>query len=873
MLPSGSDSVSALVGEQEWLIAGTVADDPRPRGERLQLVLERLAVAEPSRPAHAAVVRGRILVWLPRTVEPAPGERIRLVSLLEAPRDFDGFAYREYLARQGIGAIARAYEATSLGGEAAPIAASAAAIRGWLLDGLNRVIPEPEAALGAGILLGVRAGIAPEISDAFATAGLTHVVAISGWNIAIVAGLVAAALRPLSQMRGGRLGVPALTVGVIGLYVMVTGASPSVVRAALMAAALLVARLGGSRAHAASALMLAALLMLLAAPPVLWDVGFQLSLLATAGLIAFGAGVEARLPAWPRLIREPVALTLAAQLTTLPVILLNFERMSVVAPLANVLVVPLVPVAMLGSALAAVVGALDAALHVPMVGEAASWLAGGGAWLTLRGMIVIGGATAALPFASVDLQAPGWLALAWYPGLALLALRSKPRPGAREGPIALEPLRPVRHSRLRERLASLARRTIGPAPMAGVLILALGAISLASLPDGRLHLTLLDVGQGDSVLIETPSGRTMLIDGGPNPDVTLRRLGEELPFFTRSIDVVLLTHPHQDHVAGLVEVLRRYRVGTVMHAAIAFESHAYHRLLADAQQAGDVAISVARTSQVLRLDDTVTLEIVYPTEADAALPLPEGDINNGSVVTLLRHEGFSAMFTGCTQAPVERTLLDRGLVPDVDVLQAGHHGSESSTTPAFLDAANPGTVLISAGLDNEYGHPSAATLATLAARPQIAVRRTDLDGSIEVVSNGRSFTVASRRSADGPFAVESAPPSAGSGEVPLGSFAGSIDAWLFLMPSGPAPSWLSSLYRAASSSTPRALHGLRPRRRAWWARRASRWMWRSSRSPPCSTTSTSRRCVIPAASTASSGRSASSRWAIRRWRCLSRRTR
>ena len=351
----GPSSVARLVDGGEHELIGTVVDDPRPRGDRLQLALGDVWVA---RDGALAPLSDRLLGWLPRGIDASSGDRLRIRAEVELAEDFDGFAYREYLERQGIGAIARVRAAEVLPGAGGPAQALAGS-RDLLLGGLNDVVPEPEAALGAGILLGVRASIAPEINDAFATAGLTHVVAISGWNIAIVAALVAAVVSPLSSRPGGRWTTSLVAASTVGGYVMLTGASPSVVRAALMAGAMLVGRLGGSRANAASALTLAALVMLLAAPPVLWDVGFQLSLLATAGLIWFGASVERRLSGWPAWIREPVALTLAAQLTTLPVVLLNFERLSLVAPLANVLVVPFVPVAMLFSALASLVGVLD----------------------------------------------------------------------------------------------------------------------------------------------------------------------------------------------------------------------------------------------------------------------------------------------------------------------------------------------------------------------------------------------------------------------------------------------------------------------------------------------------------------------------------
>ena len=203
----------------------------------------------------------------------------------------------------------------------------------------------------------------------------------------------------------------------VAAYVLLTGASPSVVRAALMAGALLVARLGGSRSHAhvgPDAGGAAHAARVAGRSP--WDVGFQLSALATAGLIWFGASFAARLRRWPALVREPVALTMAAQVTTLPVILLNFERLSLIAPAANVLVVPLVPLVMLGSALAAA-GGRRSAPPLPAGRCRCEWLTGGVAFCLLRAMVVVGQAAAAVPLASVELTGPPWLAAAWYPAL------------------------------------------------------------------------------------------------------------------------------------------------------------------------------------------------------------------------------------------------------------------------------------------------------------------------------------------------------------------------------------------------------------------------------------------------------------------------
>lgn len=816
-------SVASLVDGVEHRLVGTVADDPRPRADRLQLVLADLRVENEG---VALPLADRLLVWLPRGIDAGSGDRLRITAEVELAEDFDGFAYREHLARQGVGAIARVRSAEVAPSPGGP-AVAMAALRGMLLGGLNDLVPEPEAALGAGILLGVRASIAPEINDAFAAAGLTHVVAISGWNIAIVTALVLALVRPLERRRGGRWTTALIAVAAVGGYVVLTGASPSVVRAALMAGAMLVGRLGGSRAHATSALGLAALLMLIVAPAVLWDVGFQLSLLATAGLIWYGRGIEDRLRRWPAWLREPVALTLAAQLTTLPVILVNFERLSLVAPLSNVLVVPIVPMAMLTSAAAAIGGIVAGAIG-GVGADVIGWLLGGAAWLVLRAMIAIGHLCAAIPLASVEVGLPAALAVAWYPLLALAGWATRAE---------VTDARPAVDEAMTGAMAALGR-LLRPLPATAGLVGILVAVTVATAPDGRLRVTVLDIGQGDAILVRTAHGRTLLVDGGPDPELTLRRLGANLPFHQRRIDMVLLSHPHQDHAAGLVEVLDRFEVGALVHAGIGFENAAYDRLLTDATRAG-IPVRLARAGSSLALDADTTIELLYPSEADAALPLPEGDINNGSIVALLRHAGFTALLTGDAEAPVEAALVGRGLEP-VDLLKVGHHGSRSSTTPGLLAAARPSAAVISSGAGNEYGHPAPETLAALESLPGVAIHRTDLEGDVEVVADARSYRVRTRAGWTPPRPTHRA------------AVAGSIGPWPSPTETPFSACSTPPACRTASASTPMASPAWRWPPRAWWRRPGSRSTAGWSRRRRCSTTLTRSRSGAAAASTGSS---------------------
>lgn len=837
-LPTGPGSVAGAIGRGELAIRGTVADEPRPREDRLQVVLDEIVVGveTPTIP-----LRGRLLAWLPRTAALRSGDQVALRAEVEDPPILEDFDYRAYLARQGIAAVARSFSIEVVGHRSGGPADALSGLRRGLADGVNDLVPEPEAAFGVGILLGIRSGIAPDLEEAFATAGLTHVVAISGWNIAIVTALAAASLRPLRRRPGGRWTEAGATIGVVVGYVILVGGSPSVVRAALMSCALLVARLGGTRGHAAGALALTALIMLVAAPPLLWDVGFQLSALATAGLLAFAGPLDRRLRFLPTVVREPVALTVAAQIATLPVVLGSFERLSLVAPLANVAVVPLVPLVMATAAVAAPVGMVLGGMAGGPIVDLGTWLAGGLAWLPLRALVVVGQVAGAVPLAAVPIAPPDWLPLAWYPLVVAAALRQPATDAPDPLTLGLAPLTAPRHG---ERSTFRAP----PAWAFGVAALALLVVlTVATRPDGRTHVMALDIGQGDAILVVSPSGATALIDGGPDPERTLRALGAALPFHRRNLDLVVLTHPHQDHIAGLVDVLDRYRVGLTLEPGRPFDNPVYPRFQTDAAAEPGGRLAVARAGLVLRLDATTALTVLHPSEADAKAPLPDDDINNASVVLLLESGEFRALLTGDAELPVEGALLARGLLPPLTVLKVGHHGSESSTSEALLDATRPMLALISCGIDNEYGHPTRQTLDRLVGRG-IGTLRTDLQGTVEVTSDGRRVEARAGGRVLATLALASEPATA---------LPGTISAWRFPTSRPPSPSWPATTSPMGSWSTRAGWRGSRARRPRCWPRPGSRSTPTWSRWPRCSTTSTSWKRGARASRTASSARAGS----------------
>lgn len=246
------------------------------------------------------------------------------------------------------------------------------------------------------------------------------------------------------------------------------------------------------------------------------------------------------------------------------------------------------------------------------------------------------------------------------------------------------------------------------------------------LPDGRVHVVFLDVGQGDSALITLPDGRQILIDGGPDWS-TLEGLGKHLPFFDRHIDVLVLSHPNSDHMASFPDVLRRYSVGTLVTAGTVHDSGTYRATLSGATLRG-VPLQVMHAGQTITFGDS-RIEALWPPKE-----MPPGfnkNSNNTSLTLRFTHGGKSVLFTGDLESIVEKTLVEAGVDLQADILKVPHHGSKSSSTMEFLLAVRPSIAVISVGGDNTYGHPNPDVLERLKA-VGADIRRTDEDGDIEL---------------------------------------------------------------------------------------------------------------------------------------------
>ena len=251
---------------------------------------------------------------------------------------------------------------------------------------------------------------------------------------------------------------------------------------------------------------------------------------------------------------------------------------------------------------------------------------------------------------------------------------------------------------------------------------------------GVLTIAFLDVGQGDAIFIESPTGNQVLIDGGPG-QMVFSPLSAVMPFYDRSIDVVIATHPDADHIGGLPEVLRRYDVDTFLDPGVSSDTGTYQALVQSIGLAG-VERVVARRGMKINLGGGATLEILFPDR-----DMEGADTNDASIVAKLVYGDTSFLFTGDSPEKIERYLASiDGKNLDVDVLKAGHHGSKTSTSDTFLGFTSPQIAVLSVGSDNRYGHPHKEVLDRLLDF-DIKILRTDEEGTIVMESDGENIFV------------------------------------------------------------------------------------------------------------------------------------
>jgi len=269
-----------------------------------------------------------------------------------------------------------------------------------------------------------------------------------------------------------------------------------------------------------------------------------------------------------------------------------------------------------------------------------------------------------------------------------------------------------------------------------VIVAAVSLFWFAYSAPKNLAVDFLDVGQGDAILIKAPGGQNILVDGGPDKAV-IKRLAENLPWWDKKIDLMILTHPHDDHVAGLIEVLKRYEVKKILYTGVAHNAPNYLAWL-KAVRDKKVAMTIIDKAQTINFGADCRLEILSPGESLLGQVVP--DLNQSSIVAKLVYGRSEFLLTGDAGEEVEKKLVSGGENLKVEVLKVGHHGSQYSTSEEFLEKVKPAMAVISVGKDNDFGHPNLRIIKRLE-RVGAEIFRTDLNGTVKVVSDGKKIII------------------------------------------------------------------------------------------------------------------------------------
>ena len=587
------------------------------------------------------------------------------------------------------------------------IPATVAHLHATALALLREYLPEPDASIVAGELWGDRSALPPELRTEFQETGTVHVLVTAGLHVGLIAWLVAVICTRLTIPRVAGC---AIAIAAVWMFAIFSGANLPALRAATMATAMLSARAAGRATLSWNSLALAAISIAFIEPASIATSSFWLSFCCVAAIFVAVPALELLLDrlALHERVREALLLTIATQLGTWPISAATFLQFSPYAVIANVAVVPLVPVTMiLGMA----------QLLTTPLSALAQALANLNAWL-LTWTIGAVHLLATLPGAVLRMTpAPTWCIALYETALPVAAM--------------------------------LAVRGVTTAAF-GLLIF---STSLVLLPpqsfDSKLRITVLDVGQADAIVIQTPSHHTILVDTGgrlergpQTGDSTAERIGERIvvPFLLRQgihqLDAIIISHPHGDHVAGCAPVLRASRVAEIADSGQTYGGHAYHDCL-DTAAARRVSLIQPRAGLVWRTDDGLVLTFVGPS-----LPFIGGRnaINDNSIAFILQYRRFRMLFTGDAGVAAERRFLDTGIDVRADVLKVGHHGSAYSSSSQFIQSVHPRYAIISVGRHNLFGHPSPSTLETLR-RLNSKIYRTDDNGGVSILTNGESTAV------------------------------------------------------------------------------------------------------------------------------------
>jgi len=711
----GTSDISQYNGNS-GTITGLVIAEPVIRDDRAQLRVHVDAIYVRNNWIETS---GLALVETDRTVPIAYGDQIRATGFLAIPATWDSFSYADYLARHGIFSIMRNAGVEVLGsGYGSTLQALLVRFKQTLRDNINRALPEPQAGLLAGILLGDEQGISPEFEDDFRRVGASHIIAISGFNMVVISAIV---MRVVGSVLGRDKAPAALgALLFIAVYSLLVGAGGGILRAALMSSLLVIGQQLRRNTFVPTSLAFATLCLSMLDPNTLLDIGFQLSFFAVLGLGLFADPLSRLLRRWLErhfrpataellhaALNEPLIVSIAAQLATLPLIVLYFGRLSLVALPVNILIVPVQAAVLLLGLLAAGISLL-----LPVVGTVAFWIV----MVFLSWSIGVVRAFAQFDFAEIAVNFDARLIQAYYVLLIGGAMIAASRPQ-----IWTRITAAIRQRRMTLLVFS-----------ASLLLFALMVAMHVSRRDGRLHVWMLDMGHSNAFLLETPGGAQVLVDGGRFPSRLLTALGDRMPFSDREIEILAITHPDEWDIAALKSVLDRYSVGLALSNGQPNRNPVFQEVTQGLAEAGARQV-IVKAGYSIDFGDGVTVEVLHPQEQ----PRITDRLSDHVLVLRVNHGAVSILLTSDLSAAGQAVMLQRGISPQASVLQIPQHGTVRAIDSQFLASAQPQIVLLQSDIANRRGDPDPDIMSLFRDLDEDnRLFRTDEMGTIHMISDG-----------------------------------------------------------------------------------------------------------------------------------------
>lgn len=694
-------------------LQGTIIDPPDIRDDRIQF---RITSESMTRGGQTIDTNGLVLVRAPRSADIAYGDRISVTGLLITPGEFDTFSYADFLARQGVYSIMTNASIKVLSsGHGSPFYRAIYDVRDQANSYINNALPEPQAGLLSGILLGADRGISPALENDFSRVGASHVIAISGFNMVIIAGVIMSILSPGAEKPRPIAAVTGLIV--IAIYTILVGANAAVIRAALMSGLLIVGQVLNRRTYVPASLAFVAVLLSFFDPNVLWDISFQLSFFATLGLALFVEPLTQRFntllfylfPApyarpLSNFLSEPLIVSIAAQIFALPIIIVYFSRVSLVALLVNLLIIPVqAPLLLFGGA------ATILAFILPAFAQLLYWID----LVMLSWTIGVVRAFADLPFADTEFRVNSRLIVLYFVVILGWSLMHATQP-----------------TWWRWLGVQVRRQTVlATLVISGIsLAILMGAVAL-SRPDGKLNVWFLDVGHSNGVLIETPRGAQILVDGGRFPSRLLTEIGDRLPFTDRDIEVLVITQPDEFDYAALPALLSRYSATTVLTNGQPNLSDSY----SDLQEAiVDSQVITVQEGYTVEIDDGVLVEVLHPSTQ----PDLRDSLDDGAVVLRVSYGDVSFLLTSDLSRDAQEDMLASGILPLATVMQLPQHGTARSLSADFVAAVQPQAIAAQIDPANRRGDPDSVILDIVG---DIPIFRTDVSGTLHFWTDGQNL--------------------------------------------------------------------------------------------------------------------------------------